>query len=83
MLLNGDHFLLGYEPVPATKGLRILCRVGIICSHVIAHDLGGIARNVETSLKTVLQLHPRYRFRADGIPCSLLCGNMRVGFGDE
>ena len=83
MLLYGDHFLLGYEPVPATEGLRILCRVGIICSHVIAHDLGSIARNVETSLETVLQLHPRYGFRADGIPCSLVRRNMRVGFGDE
>jgi hypothetical protein len=55
MLLDGDHLLLADEAVPATQRLGVVGRIGIIGSHVAAHDRGGVAGDVEPGAEAVLK----------------------------
>ena len=78
MLLDADQLLLRDEAVPAAKRLRVMGRVRIIGSHVLAHDVRGVAGNVEPGGKAVLDLHPRRRFCVDGSPGGPVTGNGAV-----
>ena len=87
MLLDGDHLLLADEPVPAAERLGVKGGVGVIGRHVLAHDRGRIAGDVETRLETVLQAHPRHGFGVDAVPGAVLAfdellhlGNMALIF---
>jgi len=60
VLLDRNHLLLADEPVPATQRLRVVGWIGVISSHIAAHDLGGVTRNVDAGQETVLQAHARY-----------------------
>jgi hypothetical protein len=71
VLLDRDHLLLADEAMPAAERLGVERRVGIIGRHVLAHDLGGVACNVETGLEAVLQPHAGNRLRADAVPGAL------------
>ncbi len=68
MLLDRDQLLLTDEAVPATKRLRVERGIGVVSGHILAHDLRGVARDVEPGLEAVLQTHARNRFRIDAIP---------------
>jgi hypothetical protein len=68
VLLVGDHLLLGDETVPAAQGLGVLAAVGIVLSHVFAHDGGGVLGDVQTGAETVLHDHAGSVFRVDGTP---------------
>mgnify|MGYP003350664262 CR=1 FL=1 len=46
-------------------------RIGVVGRHVLAHDVGGVAGDLETSLEAVLQAHARNRFGRDAIPSGL------------
>ena len=81
VLLHRDHLLLGDETVPAAERLGVLGRVGIIGCHVLPHDVGGVAGDVEAGLEAILQLHSGNRFGADGVPGSVLCCDQLAGFG--
>jgi hypothetical protein len=48
VLLHAHHRLLGDEAVPGTEGLRVLGRIRVVAGHVLAHDVGGVAGDVET-----------------------------------
>jgi hypothetical protein len=71
MLLDADHLLLADEAVPAAERLGVVRRIGVIGSHVLAHDLRGVARDVEAGAETVLQAHARNRLGADAGPAAL------------
>ena len=75
MLFDGNHFLLTDEPMPAAKGLGIIRWVGIIGRHVFAHDLCGIAGNVQAGRETVLRAHACGGFRVNGIPAPIMALN--------
>ena len=46
MLLNAHHHLLRNETMPAAQGLGVLAGVGVVVSHVSAHDVCGVLGNV-------------------------------------
>src|SRR6476469_3730217 len=68
MLLDRDQLLLAEEAVPAAEALGLGSGVGVIRRHVLAHDLGGVARDVEAGGETVLQPHTRGAFGIDRRP---------------
>ena len=87
MLLDGDHLLLGDEPMPAAQRLGVKGGIGVIGRHVLAHDGGGVAGDIETGLETVLQAHPGHGLGVDAVPCAVLAfdellhlGNMALIF---
>ena len=87
MLLDGDHRLLGDEPMPGAERLGVKGRVGVIGRHVLAHDRGRITGDIEPRLETVLQAHPGDRLGVDAVPCAVLpcdellhLGNMALIF---
>src|SRR5690606_13506575 len=55
VLLDGDQLLLTDETVPAAQGLGVHRRIGIVLSHVLAHDSGSVLGHVQTGLEAVLQ----------------------------
>jgi hypothetical protein len=72
VLLDGDHLLLADEAVPAAQRLGVLGRVGVIGRHVLAHDVGGVARDLKAGLEAVLQAHTGHGFGVDAVPRSVL-----------
>ena len=68
MLLDRDQLLLADEAVPAAERLGVVGRIGVVGGHVLAHDLRGVARDVEAGLEAVLQPHARHRLRLDPGP---------------
>ena len=82
MLLDRNHLLLRDEAVPAAERLRVVGRVGVIGRHVLAHDLRGIARDIQTGAEPVLQAHTGDGFRIDAIPCPVLGADKLSDLGD-
>ena len=87
MLLDRDHLLLGDEAVPAAQRLGVIGGVGVIGRHVLAHDGGGVAGDVEAGLEAVLQAHAGDRLGVDAVPRAVLAldellhlGNMALIF---
>ncbi len=68
MLLDRNQLLLGDEAMPAAERLGVFGRVGVIVSHVGAHQRSRIARDVQAGLEAVLQTHARHGFGADAVP---------------
>ena len=79
MLLDRNHLLLRDEAVPAAERLGVIGWIGIIGSHVVAHDLGGVAGDIEAGLETVLQAHAGDGFGVDRIPGSVLRTDQLAG----
>src|SRR3546814_290235 len=82
MLLDGDHLLLADKAVPAAQRLGVVRRICVIGSHVLAHDLGGVARDVEAGLEPVLQPHAGDGLRADAAPCAVMAPDQLIKLGD-
>ena len=72
VLLDRDHLLLGDEAVPAAERLGVLGRIRVIGRHVLAHDRGGVAGDVETGLEAVLQAHAGDGLGVDAVPGAAL-----------
>ncbi len=70
VLLDGDQLLLTDEAVPATQGLGVDRRVGVVLSHVFAHDGRGVLGDVQTGLETVLRAHASDGLRVDSAPAT-------------
>src|SRR4029453_9329362 len=68
MLLDRNQLLLRDEAMPATERLGVLGGIGVIGSHVGAHQRRGVAGDVEAGLETVLQTHARHGFGGDAVP---------------
>ncbi len=68
VLLDGDQLLLTDEAVPATQRLSVHRGVGVVLSHVLAHDVCGVLSDFQTGLEAVLNTHTSYVFRVDGTP---------------
>jgi len=66
VFLDRDELLLTDETVPAAQRLSVLGGVGIVGGHVVAHDLGRVASDVQTGMETVLSAHTGSIFRFDG-----------------
>src|ERR1700756_353775 len=71
MLLDRNQFLLRDEAMPATERLGVFGRIGVIGSHIAAHQRGGVASNVQAGLEAVLQTHARHGFGGDAVPSRL------------
>ena len=71
-LLHAHHRLLGDEAVPRTQRLGVLGRIGVIASHVRAHDVCRITGNVQAGLETVLHAHAHDVLGIDRGPLRLL-----------
>ena len=63
MLLDRNHFLLADKTVPATERLCVLRGVLLVVVDITTHDVGGIFRDIQTCLKTILETH------AHGVLC--------------
>ena len=57
MLLDGNHLLLTNKTMPATERLRVLRGVLLVVVDITTHDVGGIFRDIQTCLKTILETH--------------------------
>ena len=68
MLLDRNQLLLRDEAMPATERLGVLGGIGVIGSHIAAHQRRGVAGDVEAGLEAVLQPHARHGFGADAVP---------------
>ena len=68
VLLDGNQLLLADETVPAAQGLGVLRGVRVVLGHVLAHDLRGVLRDLDTGLEAVLELHAGGVFGVDRIP---------------
>ena len=79
MLLDRDQLLLADEAVPAAQRLGVAGGIGVIGGHVAAHDRGGVTRDVEAGLETVLQAHAGNAFGADRFPAGLAVDDSRGG----
>ena len=55
--------LLGDEAVPAAQRLGVKGGIGVIGRHVLAHDGGRIAGDIEAGLEAVLQAHAGHGLR--------------------
>ena len=82
VLLDRDQLLLTDEAVPAAERLGVLGGVGVVGGHVLAHDPGGMAGDVESALEPVLQPHAGDRFGFDAIPGLLELADRFAGFDD-
>src|SRR3546814_9588963 len=80
MLLDGDHLLLADKAVPAAQRLGVVRRICVIGSHVLAHDPGGVARDVEAGLEPVLQPHAGDGLRRSEEHTSELQSLMRISY---
>jgi hypothetical protein len=72
VLLDGDELLLADEAMPAAQRLGVLARIGVIGRHVLAHDVGGVAGDLQAGLEAVLQPHTRHGLGADAVPSAAL-----------
>ena len=54
-------------------------RIGVISRHVLAHDLGGVAGDIETGVKAVLQAHAGHRFGVDPVPMAVSGVDRAIG----
>ena len=68
MLLDRNQLLLRDEAMPATERLGVLGGIGVIGSHIAAHQRRGVPGDVQAGLETVLQAHPRHGFGGDAVP---------------
>ncbi len=68
MLLDRNQLLLRDEAMPATERLGVLGGIGVIGSHIAAHQRRGVAGDVQAGLETVLQTHARHGFGGDAVP---------------
>jgi hypothetical protein len=75
VLLDGDQLLLADEAVPAAQGLGVVGRVGVVGGHVLPHDGGGVAGDVEAGAEPVLHLHAHHGLGADAVPRALLAAD--------
>ena len=80
VLLDGDQLLLTDEAVPATQGLGVLGRVGVVLGHVFAHDVSGVLGDFQTGLEAVLSAHASDGLRVDRAPAAA-CGFFQSGNG--
>ena len=69
---HGKQHLLCSKTVPATQGLGVIGRVGIIISHILTHDLGREFGNINTGSRSILGLHACSRFWIDSVPTTFL-----------
>ena len=74
--------LLADETMPAAQGLGVLGRVGVVGGHVLAHDGGGVAGDVEAGADPVLHAHADHGFGADAVPSPLLAADERLDLLD-
>ena len=81
--LDGHHHLLRGETVPAAQRLRVIAAVSIVIGHVLTHDVGRVARHIETRFKAVLQLHTGGIFGVNGGPAGTAIFNGGCFLGDE
>src|ERR1700692_3382051 len=68
MLLDRNQLLLRDEAMPATERLGVLGGIGVIGSHIAAHQRRGVPGNVQAGLEAVLQTHARHGFGSDAVP---------------
>src|ERR1700751_2793051 len=68
MLLDRNQLLLGDEAMPATERLGVLGGIGVIGSHIAAHQRRGVPSDVQAGLETVLQAQARHGFGGDAVP---------------
>ena len=68
VFFHRDHLLLRHKTVPAAERLGVLPVVGIVGSHVAAHDGGGVFGDVQAGFEAVLQTHPLNELGIDGMP---------------
>ena len=72
MLLDRDHLLLRDEAVPAAERLGVVGGIGVIGSHIGAHDPRGVAGDVEAGAELVLGAHARDALAADAVPGAII-----------
>ena len=82
MLLDRDHLLLRDEAMPGAKRLSVVGRIAIVGIHVLTHDLGGVARDIESRAEPVLDNHARSAFGIDGTPGRAIGSDGLVQFFD-
>ena len=68
--------------MPASKRLGVASRISIIIGHVASHDVGGVSRNIQSSLESVLQLHTNGVLSADSFPCLSVLGDSGIHVGN-
>src|SRR6201984_3095150 len=68
MLLHRNQLLLRDEAMPATERLGVLGGIGVIGSHIAAHQRRGVPGNVQAGLEAVLQTHARHGFGGNAVP---------------
>jgi hypothetical protein len=82
MLLDRNHLLLRDEAVPAAERLGVVGRILVIGGHVRAHDLRGVARDIEAGQEAVLEAHASDRLSIDAIPRPVLGADKLSDLGD-
>ncbi|ENN85523.1 hypothetical protein RHSP_07148 [Rhizobium freirei PRF 81] len=68
VLLDGNDLLLTDKTVPTAERLRVFRRIAIIGFHILAHDGGRVASDVEACAEPVLQAHAGDRFGRNSSP---------------
>ena len=81
VLLDADQLLLGDEAVPGAQRLGVVRRIGVIGSHVFAHDLRGVLGDVDAAVESVLQLHASCAFGVDAGPGCAIAGDEALQLG--
>src|SRR5258708_6517332 len=54
--------------MPATERLGVFGGIGVIGSHIVAHQRRGVPSDVQAGLEAVLQAHARHGFGGDAVP---------------
>ena len=70
VLLDRDQLLLPDKAVPAAQRLGVDGGVGVVLSHVLAHDVGGVLSDFQTGLEAVLGAHTGDGLGVDSAPAA-------------